>query len=435
MNGRLKIISGIIVTSLSLVLLLMITGVGLAAATPQRQEDPPFPDPAEALQAALSWLVTTHQNSDGGYTSFSFGADQAPSDIGGTVDALLAIGSAAADPILPLNYLAENLDDLAAYAAQDGSTAGKTLLALTASGEDPSNFTGNDFVLTLSNHLSPTGQFKVNTAFNQSLAILGLAAAGEALPESAAEWLLSLQADEGDLAGSWDDGYGTAGNVDSTAMSLMALIAAGRGGEEPVTAALDFLGRSQLASGGWEYGAGFGENANSTALVIQALVLAGEDLSSAESPWLQQERSPQEVLLAWQGESGAFQADFGDGGFDDFFSTVQSMPALTVIIPIAAEPPVVPTEIVEPTPTIAPTIAPTETPLPPTVEPTAIPEPAATADDVVAVVEDEPAVNGEAQNEAGSESGGLDPWLAVLIGLVIIGLTIAVAVYVWKRHV
>ncbi len=434
MNGRLKIISGIIATSLGLVLFLMITGAGLAAAAPQHQEELPFPDPAEGLQAALNWLVTTHQNSDGGYTSFSFGTDQAPSDIGGTIDALLAIGSAGADPKLLLNYLAEHLDELAAYTAQDGSTAGKTLLALTAAGEDPSNFNGNDFVLTLSDHLSPTGQFKVNTAFNQSLAMLGLAATGEAPPESAADWLLSLQAVEGDLAGSWDDGFGTVGNVDSTAMSLMALIAAGHGGEEPVAAALDFLGRSQLASGGWEYGPGFGENANSTALVIQALVAAIEDLSSAGSPWLQQERSPQEALMAWQGESGAFQADFGDGGFDDFFSTVQSIPALAVIIPIVAEPPVIPTEIVEPTTTIAPTVAPTETPLPPAVESTAVPEPAATAEEIVAVLDDEPAGNGQVQDEVDSESGGLDPWLAILIGLVIIGLTVVVAVYLWKRH-
>ena len=36
-----------------------------------------------------------------------------------------------------------------------------------------------------------------------------------------------------------------------------------------------------------------------------------------------------DTLLAWQGASGAFQADFGDGPFADFFTTVQAMPALT----------------------------------------------------------------------------------------------------------
>jgi hypothetical protein len=305
---------------------------------------------------------------------------------------------------------------------------------LTAAGEDPADFEGNDFVLTLTGHLSPTGQFKVNTAFNQSLAMLGLAAAGEAVPDSAAEWLLSLMANEGDLAGSWDDGFGTAGNADSTAMAIMALVASGRAGDEPVTAALEFLGRTQLPSGGWEYGLGFGENANSTALVIQALVTAGEDLSSPDSPWLQQEQSPQGALLAWQGESGAFQADFGDGGFDDFFSTVQSIPAVGLIPPEAPEPTPVPTESVEPTALPEPTAAPTETPLPPTVEPTAPPEPTATAVEVPAEATGEPAIEEEALTDASSDDVGLDPWVAVMIGLLVIVLVIAVAIYLWKNH-
>jgi len=420
--------------------MLLVLGAGPAAAAPRTQEDVPFPDSAEALQAALDWLVGTHQNSDGGYTSFSFGADQGSSDIGGTVDALLAIGSAGADSFAPVNYLVDNLEDLTAYAGQDGSTAGKTVLALTAAGEDPADFEGNDFVLTLTGHLSPTGQFKVNTAFNQSLAMLGLAAAGEAVPDSAAEWLLGLQAADGDLSGSWDDGFGTLGNADSTAMSVMALIAAGRGEDDSVTAALEFLGRTQMLSGGWEYGLGFGENANSTALVMQALVMGGEDISSPDSPWMQQERSPQVALLAWQGESGAFQADFGDGGFDDFFSTVQSIPALGLISPLTAEPTAVPTESAEPTAMPEPTAAPTETPLPPAVEPTTPPEPTApsepavTAVEAPAEVENEPEIEETAQSDADSEGDGINPWVAVIIGLGVITLTIVAAVYLWKNH-
>ena len=132
MKNRMKVVSGIGAITLSLVLMLLVLGADPAAAAPRTQEDVPFPDPAEALQAAIDWLVGTHQNSDGGYTSFSFGADQGSSDIGGTIDALLAIGSAGADSFSPGNYLVDNLEDLTAYAGQDGSTAGKTVLALTA---------------------------------------------------------------------------------------------------------------------------------------------------------------------------------------------------------------------------------------------------------------------------------------------------------------
>ena len=130
---------------------------------------------------------------------------------------------AEADVSESLEYLNENADALAEYAATDGSTAGKTVLALTVAGSDPNDFSGYDFVLSLTEHLLPTGQFNVNTAFNQSLAILGLAIVGEDIPNEAIDWLLELQETEGDFTGSWDDGFGTAGNADSTAMAIMAI--------------------------------------------------------------------------------------------------------------------------------------------------------------------------------------------------------------------
>lgn len=297
-----------------------------------QQSEIPFPDVQDSLQAAAAWLEQAHQNDDGGYSSFSAGANSAPSDVGGTLDALIALSVAGRDVDPQLDYLAANLDQAAEYAAVDGSTAGKLVIGLTVAGANPRDFQGNDYVITLSGHLSPTGQYGVTTAFNQSLAILGLAATGEEAPPESFEWLLGLQESDGELAGSWDDGFGTAGNPDSTAMALLALIA----GENPETidevdAAISFLASSQLDSGGWEYAAGLGENANSTALVVQALSAAGEDLTSADSPWTKNNITPVTALLAWQGEIGAFQADYGEGRFDDFFSTVQAMPALAVV--------------------------------------------------------------------------------------------------------
>ena len=171
---------------------------------------------------------------------------------------------------------------------------------------------------------------------------------------------------------------------------------------------------------------------------FQALVSAGEDISSAESPWMQQEKSPLVALLGWQGESGAFQADFGDGGFDDFFSTVQSIPALGLITPPMAEPSPEPTErpaeVVEPTVMPEPAELPTETPLPPTAEPTLPPEPTATPVEAPAEVENTPASEPAAQSEADSEGGGIDPVLAVLIGLGVIVLAVGVAIYAWIKH-
>lgn len=281
------------------------------------------------LDSALNWLTSTHQNEDGGFTSFSAGAGQEPSDIAGTIDALLAIGPAGGESAPLLDYLEANKDRLSEFASQDGSTAGKTILALSRSGEDPQNFAGIDFVSLLDQQFMPNGRFNVENAFNQSLAILGYANAGKSILPESTEWLIGLQTSDGEMAGSWDDGFGTMGNADATAMAIMALGASGQeSAADAIGAGLDFLNRTQLASGGWEYGPGFGENANSTALVIQALEATGEDFVSEDSRWVKNGLNPMDALLSWQSETGAFQADFGDGRFDDFFSTVQTIPAL-----------------------------------------------------------------------------------------------------------
>jgi hypothetical protein len=292
-----------------------------------------YPEQRDAAQKAVSWLVTSHQNQDGGYSSFSVGADQAASDVGGTLDAILAFSSAGISLTgiapgrtnNPIDYLNANVDQLQQYAASDGGQAGKAVLALAAAGQDPRNFAGFDLVSILVSQLSATGQFGSANPFSQALAILALEASGEQVPATALSWLISQQADDGDLSGSWDDGFGTAGNVDATAMSVMALAATGPSfAADTLDRAADFLSRSRLSSGGWEYAAGFGENANSTAVVVQALGALGIDYYTA----IGETSSPLMALLSWQGESGAFQADFGDGRFDDFYATVQALPAV-----------------------------------------------------------------------------------------------------------
>jgi hypothetical protein len=153
-----------------------------------------------------------------------------------------------------------------------------------------------------------------------------LNAVGASIPTKALEWLELKQSEDG----SWDDGFGTPQNSDATAVAVMALLAGGREPVSPsVTKALNFLAGSQLDSGGWEYGTGFGENANSTALVLQALGAAGEDFYTSDGDWSKSGVSPLEALLDWQNATGAFQADFGQGRFDNFYATVQAIPAVT----------------------------------------------------------------------------------------------------------
>jgi hypothetical protein len=294
-------------------------------------------------------------------------------------------------------------------------------------------------------HYSPTGQYGVNTAFNQSLAILGLAVAGQPIPQEAAQWLIGQQATEGDFAGSWDDGFGTAGNVDSTALALAALRVSGNTEDDPsIVAGLKFLEDAQLESGGWEYGTDFGENANSTAMAILALALLGEDTVSEDSRWVKDGVTPMAALLAWQGESGAFQADFGDGRSDDFFSTVQTVPALGFnLLMLGRDPlqaPVI-SEPVEMTPTAE---EPTATSVPPTAEPPSA-KPEATEEPPAAmpetVAEEQSAAetevtegNDAGENEAAdpsAERDGDSGGSSVLPWIVVIGAVVVLVGLVW----
>lgn len=315
----------------------MVVVLVLAGSVAAREETPLerlYADQRVAARRAVFWLVNSHQNADGGYTNFSAGSDQAPSDVPGTLNAILALAAAGYPADFPysgrisspLRYLRAHADDVAAYAEEDAGQAGLLILALTAAGENPRAYGEQDFVSGLANRLARDGDFGAPGAYKQSLAMLGLAAAGEPVPNAALEYLLSLQAENG----SWDDGFGTPDNPDGTALAVMALLAAGTPADaEPVQAARDFLMASQVDGGGWEYGAGFGANANSTALVIQALSALGEDWYSPDSSWAAGGVTPLQALLSFQGTSGAFQSDFGQGKFDDFTATWQGILGVT----------------------------------------------------------------------------------------------------------
>lgn len=299
----------------SITVLLLLVCLLIAAGAVQAQEA----DTGQAIDAAAAWLVTTHQNDDGGYTAFSTGANAAPSDVAGTVDALLALGAVGRPVDEPLAFLESQPAALAEMAAQSGGSAGKLALALAAAGADPADFAGFDAASTLAEQFADDGSANVTDPYNQALAILGLVAAGEPVPQPAIDFLLALQATGGELSGSWDDGFGTAGNTDATAMAVMALSAAGLDNDsQELQAAGDFLEQSALETGGWGYAPGLPESANSTALGLQALSALGRDFDDALA-----------ALLAWQQPSGAFAADFGDGPFDDTFTTLQALPALT----------------------------------------------------------------------------------------------------------
>ncbi len=318
------------------VIIILLTGGLLTAVTlstlttaPVTQAAPTavaYPDQRDALAHSVSWLMG-QQNGDGGFSSFG-GASSAS----GTLSGIIAIGSGGynANAVYPrqsksaVDYLRDNISDTITFAAGNGGSAGKTVLALAAANQNPANFVGYNFVISITAQLSTTGQYAPDP-FKHSLAMLGLNAVSETVPVTATQWLIGEQLADG----AWDNGYGSAtADTDATAMAVMALLATGT----PVSAtaivsATAFFSTTQLATGGW--GSGFGENANSTGLVVQALSAMGEDFYSDSGNWAKGGVSPLTALLGYQAADGAFQADFGSGLADNLYATTQSIPAVT----------------------------------------------------------------------------------------------------------
>ncbi len=317
------------VALLSLSALLLAFASAPAAAAPG---DIPFPDQREAVAAGVAWLIESYQNEDGGFAN-NYSPDSSRS---GTLDAVIAMASAGYNPAAPylvqsktaIDYLVDNADGMRADAEISGGKTGKIVLALSAANQDPRDFAGTDWVLTLTEQISPTGQINTEDPFNQSLGILALTAVNEPFPANVVTWLKKKQ----DEDGSWDDGFGTTQNTDTTALAIMALVAAGEEKDDPaIVDGLNFLAEQQLETGGWKYSPkpDARENANSTALAVQALAAAGQDFYRDDGPWSKNGRSPLTALLSWQNNSGAFQAKFEQDSFDDFYATVQAIPAAT----------------------------------------------------------------------------------------------------------
>jgi hypothetical protein len=264
----------------------------------------------QRARLALAALADA-QNTDGSWSDFGF-----PS-AGATADAVLAFASANfAPPASALDYLSTTA---ATYVTYGPDAAGKLLMAVVAAGEDPQNFGDVNLIDQVNGYYSATlGAFSDPTnTWHQSLAVLGLVAAGEPVSStaivSATATLRGLQ----QVNGGW--GYNATWNlvtVDNTALAMQALVAAG----EPVSStaivsATAYLKATQDAKAGWG-------SANATAFAIQGLLAIGEDVSAPV--WRKAGRTPFAALGDYQKPDGPFIF----GVADSEFATRQAVPAL-----------------------------------------------------------------------------------------------------------
>jgi len=321
---RLVVASAILAT-------LLTTPLGALAASPSPSAGPSASaaaaDSAQAT-AALEYLLAA-QGADGSIDK----------SIGETADFVIGAAAAGYDPGTlhgcdagdgALTYLATASD----AAVTDAAKTGKTILAVIAAGEDPSQFAGRNLLARLSAlYDAATGAYGDGSTFGQAFAILALKTSGGTVPAGATAELAALQ----DSDGSWS--YGKApvaaggGDTNSTAIALIALDAAGIHTAD--TTGLAYLATQQLADGGFPYqnASTFGAPASdpdSDSIVLQALLAAGQDPTAAA--WSKGSNNVLTNLRAGQAADGGYAYP---GSPENAFTTVQ-VPAALVHSPYGA---------------------------------------------------------------------------------------------------
>ncbi len=294
--------------------------LGTAHAIAGLAEAPlPIPGRLQRARLALTWM-NEQQQADGSWPGF-------PGPEGATCDAVLAYAAAGYDPNTvtaagsPTSAIEFLAGRAATYANGGPDQAGKLAVTVVAAGQDPHDFGGVDLVHILTaTHYSPTlGAFGVPTnTWHQAFAILGLAAAGETVPVSATQTLLSLQQPDGGWKYDLSDSPWNTTTPDSTGLAMQALIAAGVPvNDASIVNALGFMRAQQDGQGGWG-------NANSTAYAMQGLLAVGEDLIAG---WSVGGHSPYNALAAYQKPDGPFVWTW-DWAEDNGLATWQAVPAL-----------------------------------------------------------------------------------------------------------
>ena len=273
-----------------------------------------------AAQVGLQWLRS--QQAAGG----SFGGN-----VGATLDTVLA-GAAAgenmsrwrgADGKSPWDYLRK---EAATFATRDESraSAGKLALMVAAAGLDPRSFAGQNLVVSMSEVYSPTTGAFGESNWDQAFNMLGWRAAGESVPVTATTLLVQRINEDG----GWGWTAASESDVDTTALAVQALLAAG----QPVTSTavvsgLAYIQAAQNDDGGFPYlptsPTDISSNSNSTAFAVQAILAAGQDPLG----WTAgiSATTPVSFLLGQQTAEGGFA--FTTPPANDF-ATRQIIPAL-----------------------------------------------------------------------------------------------------------
>jgi len=247
-------------------------------------------DQRDAASKAVEWLLT-QQRSDGGFAGFS-----SESDPGATVDAVLALAAAdhlgiETDTRAAIDYLKSQA---LVFTQQTPGSAAKLALALAATGNDPHDFE-NVNPMAIVERIADRGMIGMGP-YEHAYGIMALVATGMPVPEAAIEAARGSQIEDGAWAfdGTMEPG---AGDTNTTAMMVQALVAAGSHDEMVARAQAYFLGAQ---NGMWiSLSAGRRIGREFDRARVQALIALND-------PPTPKRRACETALLGLQNEDGAF---------------------------------------------------------------------------------------------------------------------------------
>lgn len=179
----------------------------------------------------------------------------------------------------------------------------KTILAVTASGQNPEIFGNVNYINELKSYYQNSQIGNEEMLMDDSFGILALASAG--LADDSAEisgtkdYLISKQNSDG----GWGYNVGVASDTNSTAIITISLIEAGvSASDEVITKALNYLQTMQNSDGGFGWSAGNESDTDSSAWVVWAIRKAG--LNPLQ--WQKENNNPIIFLASMKNPDGSF---------------------------------------------------------------------------------------------------------------------------------
>ena len=291
-----------------------------------------------ATAAAIEWLAT-QQQPDGGFEVAMFPGFETP-------EAVLALAAQAqtgpswsgrqallgaqrvATPagLTGLDYL-DDYAEATGPSAITGGIAAKLItlvtapLCLSATSFDPQADGAVDLAALVKSAARPNGAYGADGVLSDTLyAVLALVAMGEPVPPSTIAYIHAAQEADGgwNFTGSpADQGFD---DVDTTALAIQALVAAGGRDSEPVTKGAAYLAGIQSPDSSW------GGDPNSTAVAMLALRAAGVKAA----------KDGRSFLLASQGNDGRVASPNDSFGVNTYATTQAVRGLLEVALPTNA---------------------------------------------------------------------------------------------------